>query len=398
MKKILLITQNFYPEIGSAGNRMKNIYLLLKERGFEIDVLTTEPSYPNRNFYDEKFFWDHSDLNEDNNIYRVKVANKKYSRNIINRLVYYFEIAIRMVFYVLIDRKKYDIVFVTSPPIFVAMVGLFAKYRYKAKLILDVRDLWPESLKGVGVFNYSIIISVFKKVEKLIYIKASNIVVNSKGFIDYISSKSIDFLDKIIYIPNGARNYEITLIKDDEQSNFKVIYVGNIGLAQDDTVIKKLAKELNEKNIELTIMGYGMRRNSLIEYVKEMNLHNVKFLKPTTRKECFKIISDHQIGLVTLMEKDVFKTVLPGKVIDYMTCGLPIIASVSGFSEKLIVNENAGFVTQNNDIDELMAYIEELKINKELYYQMSINGQNYVEKNFLWEKNIDSLVKIITKL
>lgn len=394
MKKILLITQNFYPEIGSAGNRMKNIYLLLKAKGFKIDVLTTEPSYPNRNFYNEDLFWNHSGLNEDISIHRVKILNKKYSRNIINRLLYYFEMALRMLFFVLLSRKKYDVVFVTSPPIFVAIVGLVAKFRYKAKLILDVRDLWPESLKGVGVFNYPIIINIFRKIEKVMYSKASTIVVNSKGFIDYIVSKSARFSDKIVYVPNGARNEEITLPKN-ESNSFKVIYVGNIGLAQDNTVIKGLAKELNKKNIKLTIMGYGMQRESLMEYIKDNKLDNVEFLKPTTRGECFKVISSHHIGLATLVQEDVFKTVLPGRIIDYMTCGIPIVASVSGLSKKLIVNEQTGFVSENQRIDELMEYIETLKQDKALYYRMSRNGQNYVREHFLWEKNIESLIEVI---
>ena len=204
MKKILIISQNFYPEIGSAGNRMKNIYLLLKERDFEIDVLTTDPTYPNKNIYKEEHFWDSEELNVDLSIHRIKIRNKKYSRNIMNRLIYYLEMALRMILYVLLSRKKYDAVFVTSPPIFVAVVGLIAKLRFKARLILDIRDLWPESLKGVGVFDYPMIIYLFKKIEKMLYKNAANIVVNSRGFIEYIDSMSSSFSEKIIYVPNGA--------------------------------------------------------------------------------------------------------------------------------------------------------------------------------------------------
>ncbi|MEK1831896.1 hypothetical protein AAAC51_32420 [Priestia megaterium] len=74
----------------------------------------------------------------------------------------------------------------TSPPIFIAVVGLVAKYRYRTKMILDIRDLWPESLKGVGVFNYRFIIYIFSRLEKLLYIKADKIIVNSQRFKDFI--------------------------------------------------------------------------------------------------------------------------------------------------------------------------------------------------------------------
>src|SRR5699024_7750718 len=110
-KKILLISQNFYPEIGSAGNRTKNMYLLLKEKNYDVSILTTDPTYPNRNLYDDESFWDDQELNkESSKIKRVKINNKKYSRNIINRLFYYLEMAIKMLFYILFNRNKYDVI------------------------------------------------------------------------------------------------------------------------------------------------------------------------------------------------------------------------------------------------------------------------------------------------
>lgn len=394
MKKILIISQNFYPEIGSAGNRMKNIYSLLKEKNFKIDVLTTTPFYPNRNFYTETSFWDDPELNKDSQVYRVKITEQRYSRKILNRLFYYLEMAIRMTLFVLFNRKKYDVIYATSPQIFVAIVGLIAKYRFRADFVLEIRDLWPESLKGVGVFNYAFIINFFTKIENLLYKKASKIVVNSQGFINYISSKSEKFADKIVYIPNGARKKEINY--SNSPNGFKAIYVGNIGLAQDDDIIKKLALELNNRNIELTIMGYGLKRDELKDFIKENQLKNVNFVKPTTRKECFKIISKHQVGIVTLVNQDVFKTVLPGRVIDFMTCGVPMVASVSGLSREIILNEKVGFVSDSQNVEELIGYIEQLKDDKKLQKGMSENGKKFVEENFLWEKNINSLIKILT--
>ncbi|MFD2627843.1 glycosyltransferase family 4 protein [Oceanobacillus kapialis] len=394
MRKVLIISQNFYPEIGSAGNRIKNIYLLLKENNIEVDILTTDPTYPNRNLYKDGSFWDDYDLNEDTNIHRVKIKNKRYSRSIMNRLIYYLEIAIKFVYVILRKREKYDVVFVTSPPIFVAMVGLIAKFRYKAKLILDIRDLWPESLKGVGVFNFSIIIKLFRLIEMLLYKKANHIIVNSKGFIDYITSRSAMFKEKITYIPNGARNSEISN-SISHQQEFKVIYAGNLGLAQDDAIIKKLAEELYFRNIGLTIVGYGLRREDFSEYVHKNCLNNVTFISPTTREKCLKIISEHQVGVVTLVDKDVFRTVLPGKIIDYMTCGIPIIGSVSGFSKDIIKNQQVGFVSDNHDINDLISFIEKIKGNKKLQKEINNNARRYVKNNFLWEKNIEVLVDVI---
>ncbi|MBC5635717.1 glycosyltransferase family 4 protein [Ornithinibacillus sp. BX22] len=392
MKKVLIISQNFYPEIGSAGNRMKNIYLLLKQRGFDVTVLTTEPTYPNRKIYEDNKFWDNDGLNDDQNIFRIKVTNTKYSRSLINRLIYYLEVAIRMLGYIIKNKGEFSKIIVTSPPIFIGIVGLFAKKYYNAKLILDIRDLWPESLKGVGVFNNPIIIRLFRVIERVMYSRANEIIVNSKGFIPYISSKLKAGVEKITYIPNGATKEEIG---SKNNSTFQVIYAGNIGLAQDDSILKQLAKELYQRRIGLTIIGYGLRKDSLIEYCQEHNLTNVTFLTPTTREESLKITSEHQVGIVSLEDKDVFKTVLPGKIIDYMTCGIPIVGSVSGIAKEVILAEQVGFVSESNDVKDLIYYIDTIRGNPLLRQEMSENGNRYVHKDFLWETNIDPLIDIL---
>ncbi|SDK13802.1 glycosyltransferase family 4 protein [Sediminibacillus albus] len=397
-KKILIISQHFYPEIGSAGNRMKNIYSMLKDKGLKVNILTTDPTYPLRNLYSDETFWNDERLNRDQaNIHRVNVKNKKYSRSIWNRLYYYVEITLKMIWFILRSKKDYDMVIATSPPIFIGIVGLIGKIRFKAKFLLDVRDLWPESLKGVGVFNYPPIIYGFRKVEKKLYKSADRILINSKGFSEYITAISPSFEDKITYIPNAAKKEEVLTPKYADNLNFKVIYAGNIGLAQNDRLLLDLAKELNEKSIEMTIIGYGLKRRGLLEDIEQEGLSNVKVLPPLTRNECFDLISKHQVGIVTLVKSDVFKTVLPGKVIDYMTCGVPIVASVSGFSKDIINREKVGFVSETQDVEGMLKHIDYLYKNPNKRREFGLNGQKYVEKNFLWEKNINTLINIINQ-
>lgn len=394
-KKVLLITQNFYPEIGSAGNRMKNIYQLLKQEGYEVTVLTTEPSYPNKKIYKEKKFWYDCSLNEDENIHRVSVRNRKYSFSMFNRLLYYVEVALKMIIFVLFDRKKYNQVFVSSPPIFIGFVGLIAKYRYRAKMILDIRDLWPESLKGVGVFNSRLIIWIFSLFEKILYKKANYIIVNSIGFIDYINRKLKYRKKKITFIPNSARISELKEKLKNVDNKFQVIYTGNLGLAQDVTFLKELTLKLKEHNIHFNIVGYGLRKKELIHFVKSNKLTNVRFYNPTTREECLTLNRENDVGLLSLNDKEVFDTVLPGKLVDYMITGLPIVAAVSGNSKQTIEKYDVGFVSKKRDVDEIIHYILCLKNNPELSSKKSANCRRLIESKFIWEKNISPLLNIL---
>jgi len=373
---------------------MKNVYKLLKENDYDVDVLTTEPTYPNKKIYSDEQFWDDDSLDEENDVTRVKVANRKYSRSIINRLWYYLEIAFRMILFILFDRKKYDVIFVTSPPIFIAIVGLVAKYRYQTKMILDIRDLWPESLKGVGVFNYRFIIYIFSRLEKLLYVKADKIIVNSQRFKDFIIGNYHIPLNKISFMPNAARQEEISPIESGD-GPFKVMYAGNIGLAQDVTILMELAKELNEYDIQLTVMGYGFKKREFVKFAKEHKLSNVNFMKPSTRKECLKTISAHHIGIVTLNGKEVFETVLPGKIIDYMTCSLPIVGAVSGYAKMIIETTEAGIVAKSHDAEEMLKHILYLYQRPSLRSEMALNSRKYVQQHFLWERNINVLINLI---
>lgn len=395
--KVLMIAQNFYPEIGSAANRMKNIYELLNEKGYEVKILTTEASYPNKNLYEDQNFWISDALNEDENIYRVHVKKREFAFNMINRLLFYLEFTWKMIFFVLLNKERFDIIFVSSPPIFIGFAGVIAKLRYRAKMVLDIRDLWPESLKGVGVFNYRPIIWFFTKVEILLYKTADAIVVNSPIFQQHIQQVANVKSEYIIYIPNGAREFELQDARTNKEK-FKAIYAGNIGLAQDVDFLKALAYQLNKEQVHLSIVGYGIKFEELKKYVEEHHLHYISFISPTIREKCLELNREHDVGVLALKKEEVFDTVLPGKLIDYMTSGLPCIASVSGFSKKLIENYEVGYITEGEDVAEVVKQILHLKNNPHICQQMKLNSKRLIKENFYWEKNILDLVHLFDKL
>lgn len=284
-KKILLITQNFYPEIGSAGNRLKNIYLMLQRKGYDVRVLTTHPSYPEKDFYHNDKFWDEEELNsEDKRIIRVAVKNKKYAFSFINRLIYYLEIMSRMIIFIFRDKNKYDLIYVTTPPIFVAFSGVIAKHKYKSKMILDIRDLWPDSLKGVGVFKHSLIIWFFKRVEKYIYKKSDHIVINSKGFQNHL----MDQKEKITFIPNSARKEELPNNDKKTTEQFTVVFAGNLGLAQDINVFENIIEKLKDHDIKVIIIGYGVNKQKLEKSIAEKNFNMLNSLYQCQEKNAWK--------------------------------------------------------------------------------------------------------------
>jgi glycosyltransferase involved in cell wall biosynthesis len=392
VKRVLIISQHFYPEIGSHANRMKHLYIQLKKQNYDVTIFTSEPSYPNKKIYENGDFWDEESLNcEKDNIVRISINSRKYSNSILNRLIYYLEVALKFILLIIKDQKRYDYVFATSPPIFTGFVGLFAKYRYKSKFILDIRDLWPESLKGVGVFNNPLILGFFGTLEKMLYRKSDKIVINSLGFQDHIQQKGKIDKSKILFIPNGAMKEELASINNRKKTVNKVIYAGNLGLAQNTELINQLVPLLDEQGIQLTIIGYGINKNELFNSIKEYK--NVTIINPLTRKECFKIISKHDLGLVTLKDKEVFKTVLPGKIIDYMTCGVPIVGVIDGYAKEMVEKERVGIASNTDDPQQILTNIKSLLDNDMLRKEMSEREQQVILNQFNWETNIKKLVE-----
>lgn len=397
-KKVLIMTQNFYPVIGSAGNRMKNIFQLLNEGGIKTEVLTTEPAYPNKKMYEDKKFWDIKELNEGaQGVHRVPIKSKRFTNHLLSRLFFYLEIMYRFVTLVFKLRKeKYEYIYVSTPPIFIVLSAFIGKKIMKTKLILEVRDLWPDSLIGVKTFDSKIIISLFRYLEKKMYNGANYIVINSTGFQDHIKGKLKNKQLPIIYLPNGPREEELVRVNKNTEI-FRVVYTGNLGLAQDIERLKQLAKSLDKEKIHFDVIGYGVKADEFQKYIESNQLENVKIYEPTTRKESLALIKKCHVAVAFLNNEDIFSTVLPGKIIDYMTCQTPVIAGVEGVSADLITSSNVGYAFEYDDLKGMVEKIIYLKNNRDTLQELGKNCKKTIKEHFLWEENIVPLIKLIIK-
>jgi glycosyltransferase involved in cell wall biosynthesis len=396
MKRVLLISQNFYPEIGSHANRIKNIYLELRKLGYNVKVLTTEPSYPNRNIYNDSTFWNEEIVESD--VIRIKTKSRRYTRNMFNRLFLYLEFLFKLIGTILGLKRDFDFIFVTSPPIFVGLAGIFAKWKLKAPLIVDVRDLWPESLLGVGVFTNKAILNIAYTIERKLYHAADKMVVNSEGFIPYIENKGIA-KENIFFIPNSLTEVELqtsALKEHEKEENITVIYTGNVGLAQDVQTLIDLAERFkpNEK-VHFKIIGYGIKRQRILQLIKDKRLHNIELIQVKSRKETLLEVSKSDIAYVGLINKEVFETVLPGKIIDYMCMRKPIIGNLNGYSKQVIQDAGCGFVSDDHEIDELSKSMEMLINNPHLRKKLGNNGYEYAKVNLRWKNNVKTLLKVL---
>jgi glycosyltransferase involved in cell wall biosynthesis len=404
--KVLIISQNFYPEIGSHANRITNVSTLLASQGHSVDVLTSDPSYPNRELYTSSHYWDErKEEIEDSgvNIIRLPSPVKERGQSKIKRLYYYLSFFFKTISYVMKSHIRYDLVFVTSPQLFIGLTGILAKLKWKAKFIFDVRDLWPESVKHVGLYRKNdIALKLAYSLEKKILDKANAVIVNSKGFLSYMKEKNVD--KKSYYLPNAVRREELIenigyRAKSLSEEYFSIVYAGNIGLAQDLRVLVKLARKLKDyKNIRFTIIGTGVQEEKVREKARKYGLDNIVFKGVLPRKETLREIGKHHIAFLNLKNEEVFKTVIPGKLIDYMSLGMPIIAGVDGEARRVLEEAQCGFVCNPGDYNSMADSIVRLMKNRGELESTGTNGYSYINKHFVWEKNILNFGEILQDL
>ncbi|CAD2079685.1 glycosyltransferase family 4 protein [Jeotgalicoccus meleagridis] len=389
--KILLITQNFYPEIGSGANRLKNLYKYLS-KNHKVEVLTTHPSYPNAKMYEEDKYWNDTEISQSRDIMRLKMRMDKQSKSMFLRLLYYFELSYKVWVYVKEYQHLYDCIYVTSPNIFIPWAAFFQKRNRSVKRILEVRDLWPDSVKYVEKLNINLFFPILKLMEKLLYKASDKIVINNEGFRKYI--KEMVRNKEILYLPNAFTEEEVAF--EELGKNFRVIYTGNIGFAQSYEKLQELATRLEAEKIDFKIIGYGMNAHLFKSYIDFNDFKYVTFEEEKTREECLVDIRQSNIQLSILKDSEVFLNVLPGKVIDGIASGVPIVTNLGGFTGELVNGNKVGYAKEGATTDELVSAILKIKEDRALELTLRNNSRKLLESEFLWEININKLENFLS--
>lgn len=404
---ILYISQYFHPEVGAPSNRALANVKLFQKKGHNVTVLAEMPNHPSGVIFREyrnKIYV--MDTVEDIFVNRAWVYTSK-RKNFLSRIGMYLSFSITASIYVLFKWKKFDIVYVTSPPLFVGLVGLFTKWVHpKTKFVFEVRDLWPDVAIEMGQLANPKFKKISFALEKRIYLKADMIVSVTERFKDKIITKGISEV-KIIVARNGAnlalkraQNIEDKIIKLKSKNDFVIIYAGNIGLAQNVMTILKTAQLLKNENIRFLIVGIGPERNKIEKYVSDKSIKNVILIGEIPFDKISEYLSIADCGIIPLRNIPVFESTIPSKMFDYMAVNLPIILGVKGESKIILEESGAGISYKPEDHEDLKEKILFLIQNPDKLDIMSTKGRKFVEEKFDREKiaeTIEQELRIILK-
>ena len=402
--EILVITQYFWPE----NFRINDLVLGLKEKGYNVTILTGKPNYPSG-----KIFPGYSLLSKlkDNfdgiTVYRVPSVPRGNGRNL-RLIMNYFSFIVSACFMApFLLKGKYDLIFVYEPsPITVMIPAIFLKKIKNVPIMLWVLDLWPESISSTGAIKSVNIIKMVKKLVNYIYHKCDLILVQSQSFIKPIEEYGIK-KDKIFYFPNSAEElfYPATKINKEIDTmlpnGFRIMFAGNIGAAQDFGTILSAAEILNEyKEIQFIILGDGRMFNWTKEEINKRNLSETVHLLGQYSLELMNdFFACADLMLVTLKKSYIFSLTVPGKIQSYLACGRPVIAALDGEGGRIIEESGAGISCPTENAEALAKGILKLfnmpKMERE---ELGKNGRKYYEINFDRNMLLNKLDKIVNTI
>jgi glycosyltransferase involved in cell wall biosynthesis len=292
--------------------------------------------------------------------------------------------------WVALKVKNVDLVMGTSPPIFQAVSAWLVSVIKGCPFLLEIRDLWPEFAIDMGVLKNPQLIWVARKLERFLYARANQILVNSPAYRDYLLHMGVPE-EKISFIANGVdpdmfhvqkvigslrREYGL-------EDKFVVTYAGAMGMANNLEVVLDAASILDDcPEIHFLMVGDGKDRPMLEQLADDKQLRNVTFTGTRPKSQMPETLAESDVCLAVLRDIPMFRTTYPNKVFDYMAAGRPVVLAIDGVIRQVVEAADGGIPVPPGNPEAMANAIRTLYQNRSRGEQMGQTAREYVVKHF----------------
>jgi len=375
----------------------------LVKRGYDVYIITASYSHLLKEL--PKVKYDFTIENIDNLNY-VWVKVPKYSHTYDKRRVLKWFVFASKLFRLPKDKiKKPDAIIVSPMPPFPIIAGYYYSKKFNAKLIFEVKDLWPLTLVEIGKYSkYHPLIVIMQFFEDFAYKKSDFVISVLPNAYEYMKKHGLK-KEKFFYIPNGISLEEIENVQplDAETINkiprdkFIVGYVGTIGSADTLEYLIKAADLLKEKkDIHFVLVGDGSEKSRLIEMVSDMKLENVTFINSIPKSQVQSILKYFDVCFIGWEKERIYNYgISANKIFDYMYSGKPILHAYSGQGD-LIKIANCGLSVEAENLQAITKGILDLyNMSREEREKLGENGKNFVLKYHTYDKIVERFIEAI---
>ena len=392
-KKILIVTEYFYPEEFKI-NEIVNVW---KAKGYEVDILTQNPTYPFGKVFDSyKNSWYYKDNYNGMTVYRVKAVTG-YKESLFKKLLKYFTFMFLGSVVALFIGRKYDYVFGFNMSALTGMLpAVLIKKLYKKPLTFWAQDIWPDSVYAYGFRKTKLLSFFLEGFVKFMYQNIDNIAISGKGFESKLKPYVKDDLE-FHYLPNWADDLDMDMeaYEFSQEPKIHFTFAGNIGKVQNlENIIKAFSLlDLDYKNkAQLNIIGDG---SNLRDLKKMTSQKNIVFHGKKLRGDMAKYFKGSDFLIVSLVDKPIFSVTVPAKTQTYIAAKKPILAVINGEAAQLIQENNLGYTAKADDIFDIKeTIIQCIDTDEKTLYEFTENCELLTSTTFNKDKIIESLLQL----
>jgi colanic acid biosynthesis glycosyl transferase WcaI len=405
--KILYLSQYFPPEMGAPAARASELARHWVQAGHQVSVLTGFPNHPtgivHSDYRTKLLRLVARERSAGINVVRswlFPFPNRKAYERILNYSSFCVSAATTGMF---VSRP--DVLIASSPQLLVALAGWWLSRIRRVPLVFEVRDLWPESLAAVGMgANDSVLQKTLTHIAGFLYRKAEHIVVVTHAFKQVLVEDWKVSPSKISVVENGVetdvfRPREAQELRRElgAEKKFVVSYVGTMGMAHGLETVIEAAVELQRTspNVLFWLVGEGAEKQRLMDLAQSRALTNLRFIGQQSRDKVPEYISASDACVVSLKKSDVFKTVIPTKLLEFMSCSRPVILCVDGVARKIVENADAGIYVEPENVPELVKAITRLASNPDQCATHGRNGRNHILTHFSRRQTAQAYISVL---
>ncbi|MBC1558911.1 glycosyltransferase family 4 protein [Listeria booriae] len=301
---------------------------------------------------------------------QIKTTGTKYEQKMSNkRRIFAFLHFLCISFWLGLREKKVDIIYATSTPLTVGIIGLALSKIKRKPFIFEVRDVWPDIPIALGHIQNKHVIKIIQRLEKTIYKHAAHIIVLSSGMKANLTQKGIPE-EKITIAENLANTNLVSQINPKQptlpfnpKETFTVIHPGTMGPVNGLDYIIEVAERLQNQNITFLLIGEGSEKARLQQTVQSKNLTNIHILNEQPKADIINIMKFCDLGAMNVKDVPILWDNSANKFFDFLAVGLPIILNYPGWQKTLIQEHGVGRGFYYKDIEGYCAYITYLANN-----------------------------------
>lgn len=378
----------------------------LARRGFNVEVVTGFPNYPGGKVYEGyKIRLLQRERIDSVDVTRLPLYPSHDSSRI-GRVLNYVTFFLSVSFYLIFMARRADVIYAYHPPLTVGMAAVCTRVLRRMPVVLDVQDMWPDTLRATGMIGNERLLRIIDKFCRWTWNRVDRITVLSQGFRRLLLERDVA-PDKVRIIYNWAdETVHSAQIEDPpmplaDHGRLRVLFAGNMGAAQALDSVLAAARIVSQSggNVDFFFLGSGIESDRLKRLSNDMQLTNVHFLPRVAASEVGRWLTTADCLLVHLRDDPLFAITIPSKTQAYMAAGKPVIMAVAGDAAELVRQSGGGVVVPPAHPEALAdAVIALSRLPREELAELGRKSSQFYAENLSFSRGVDEFVALFEEL